>query len=318
MLPRRLAAAGTFAALALVGGSVRAAGPLGPEGSPITTSDYRIDLSRGVVLAGTRVLGLAGAYVAIAEGVDGNSANPVAPAMRSPHSHDHFDYDLGFGLTFPSAVSGTDLFNSGDRTSLSASQNDALFVDLAANLQFGRWGTGVSLHYTTFEVAEPGGQSLGLNARFGGLRVQVARSWLDGQFLLGLGSRGTGLVIANKDPEPGEPAELFHIEGAAAEVGALFRPNDAPYRIGVAVRSAVITNQLSSEVTPDADGIGSSRATAPTSTCRTRSPCLGTSMPGWPCSSGPARSIRAGSIRTRPCGGWTAISHGRRPSAVAA
>ena len=254
MLPRRLAAAGTFAALALVGGSVRAAGPLGPEGSPITTSDYRIDLSRGVVLAGTRVLGLAGAYVAIAEGVDGNSANPVAPAMRSPHSHDHFDYDLGFGLTFPSAVSGTDLFNSGDRTSLSASQNDALFVDLAANLQFGRWGTGVSLHYTTFEVAEPGGQSLGLNARFGGLRVQVARSWLDGQFLLGLGSRGTGLVIANKDPEPGEPAELFHIEGAAAEVGALFRPNDAPYRIGVAVRSAVITNQLSSEVTPDADG----------------------------------------------------------------
>ncbi|MBI3207150.1 MAG: hypothetical protein HYZ29_36775 [Myxococcales bacterium] len=254
MPARRLAFTGAVAALMTAGVSAHAAGPLGPDGSPITTSDYRIDLSRGVVLAGTRVLGLAGAYVAIAEGVDGNSANPVAPAMRSPNSYDHFDYDLGFGLTFPSAVSGTDLFNSGDRTSLSASQKDALFVDLAANLQFGRWGTGVSLHYTTFEVAEPGGQSLGLAARFGGVRLQVARSWFDGQFLLGLGSRGTGLVIRNENPEPGEPAELFNIEGASAELGALYRPNDAPFRVGVAARSAVVTNQLSSEVPANADG----------------------------------------------------------------
>lgn len=245
---------GAFALVALGAGSARAAGPLGPEGSTIATSDYRVDLTQGVVLAGTRVLGLAGAYVAIAEGVDGNSQNPVAPAVRSTHSHDHVDYDLGFGLTFPAAVSGNDLFNSGDRTTVSASQSDALFLDIAANLQMGRWGVGASLHYTTFEVAEPGGPSLGLNARFGGIRLQVARSWLDGQFLFGLGSRGTGMVVENKDPEPGEPSELFHIEGAALEMGALLRPNDAPYRIGVATRSAVITNELKADVPKNAAG----------------------------------------------------------------
>lgn len=244
------------ACLAVLGSAAvaRSAGPLGPEGSPITTSDYRIDLTQGVVLAGTRVLGLAGAYVAIAEGVDGNTVNPVAPAVRSPHSLDSFDYDVGFGFTLPGAVSGTDLFNSGDRTNVSSSQEGALFIDLAGNLQFGNWGTGVSLHYTTFEVVDPSGQSLGLDARFGGIRLQVARAWLDGQFLLGLGSRGTGLVIQNRDPEPGEPAQLFSIEGAAAEIGALVRPNGAPYRIGVAVRSAVVTNALSSDVKANADG----------------------------------------------------------------
>ena len=254
MLCRRLFSIGAWLALLTSASVARAAGPLGPEGSPIATSNYRIDLTQGVVLAGTRVLGLAGAYVAIAEGVDGNSANPVAPAMRSPHSLDNFDYDVGFGFTLPAAVGGTDLFNSGDRTDVSTSQDAALFLDLAGNLQFGRWGTGVSLHYTTFEVADPGGQSLGLNARFGGIRLQVARAWLDGQFVLGLGSRGTGLVIQNKDPEPGEPAQLFDIAGAAAEIGALVRPNGAPYRIGVAVRSAVVTNALSSDVAANADG----------------------------------------------------------------
>lgn len=254
MLARRI---GIAAALALCLGaarSARAAGPLGPDGATITTSDYRVDLTQGVVLAGTRVLGLAGAYVAIAEGVDGNSVNPVAPAMRPVHSYDHTDYDLGFGLTFPAAVRGNDLFNSGDRDSVSATQADALFIDLAANLQIGRWGTGASIHYTTFEVARDDGQSLGLNARFGGIRLQVARSWFDGQFLVGLGSRGTGLLVENKNPEPGEPKQLFHIEGAAAEFGTLVRPNGAPYRIGVAARSAVVTNQLSAEVEPNAAG----------------------------------------------------------------
>jgi hypothetical protein len=245
---------GPLLALLCVATGAEAAGPLGPEGAPITTSEYRVDLTQGVVLAGTRVTGLAGAYVAVAEGTDGNGVNPVAPAMRPAYSFDHTDYDLGLGLTFPAAIRGNDLFNSGDRTSVSSSQDDALFVDLAGNLQLGRWGVGASIHYTTFEVTSASGDSLGLDAQFGGLRLQLARSWVEGQFLLGLGSRGTGLVIENRNPEPGEPSELFHINGAAAEIGALFRPNDAPYRVGVAVRSAVVTTALLTDVPPDAAG----------------------------------------------------------------
>ncbi|MGE0325402.1 MAG: hypothetical protein AB7S68_23955, partial [Polyangiaceae bacterium] len=53
------------------GGVALAAGPLGAEGSEIRTSDYTVDLYQGPVTASSRVIGLGGAYVSIAEGVEG-------------------------------------------------------------------------------------------------------------------------------------------------------------------------------------------------------------------------------------------------------
>ncbi len=195
-----------------------AAGPLGPEDSVITTSDYRVDLTQGPVLAGTRVLGLAGAYVAISEGVDGNSQNPAAPAVRTAYSVDHFDYDLGFGLTFPAALAGNDFFNSGTRTNLSRSQKGFVFLNIAGNAQLGRWGVGASFDYQRYELRSSQTQAgFGLTAQFGGARFQGAHAFDDGQFILGIGSRGTGLVVERTDPSSltGEP--LFDISGAALE-----------------------------------------------------------------------------------------------------
>ncbi|MFO0572316.1 MAG: hypothetical protein U0263_42240 [Polyangiaceae bacterium] len=242
----------TVAALGSWASNARAAGPLGPDGSPIATSNYRVDLSQGVVLGGNRVLGLAGAYVAIAEGIDGNSQNAAAPAVRTAYSFDHLDYDLGFGLTFPAAVRGNDLFNSGDKTTLSRNQKSALFIDIGGNLQIGRWGVGLTASYMQFQLA-PQGQNLGLTSRFGGLRLQIARAFADGQLVLGVGSRGTGLVVERENPSGGS-TQLFNIEGADAEFGTLWRPNDQPFRIGAAVRSAVITNDLTTDVPKDALG----------------------------------------------------------------
>ncbi len=54
---------------------------------------------------------LAGAFVAIGEGVEGNTQNPAAPAVRVPWSNAHFDYDLGFGVTFPATLKNSDFFN---------------------------------------------------------------------------------------------------------------------------------------------------------------------------------------------------------------
>src|SRR5882672_1869955 len=89
---------------------------LGTNGEPITTSSYSLDLFQGPVFAGSRVTGLAGAYVAIAEDVDGDLQNPAAPAVRPFFSYTHFDYWLGFGLTFPATLQNTDFFNSGSST----------------------------------------------------------------------------------------------------------------------------------------------------------------------------------------------------------
>lgn len=242
-----------LAAFAITGRAL-AAGPLGNEGDPIATSEYRIDLSQGVVLAGTRVLGLAGAYVAIAEGVDGNSQNPAAPAVRTAYSFDHFDYDLGFGLTFPASISGNDFFNRGETSNLNRSQKGFLFFNVAANAQFGRWGLGVALDYQSYELRSSETQGYGLNARFGGARIQAAHAFDDGQFILGMGSRGTGFAIQRQEPGATSGESLFDVEGAALEFGGLWRPNDQPFRIGAAVRSAVLTTTINTDVPRNANG----------------------------------------------------------------
>ncbi|MFO0571142.1 MAG: hypothetical protein U0263_36255 [Polyangiaceae bacterium] len=241
----------TVAALGSWASNARAAGPLGPDGSPIATSNYRVDLSQGVVLGGNRVLGWP-APTWPSPRASTATRRTRRPAVRRPISFDHLDYDLGFGLTFPAAVRGNDLFNSGDKTTLSRNQKSALFIDIGGNLQIGRWGVGPTASYMQFQLA-PQGQNLGLTSRFGGLRLQIARAFADGQLVLGVGSRGTGLVVERENPSGGS-TQLFNIEGADAEFGTLWRPNDQPFRIGAAVRSAVITNDLTTDVPKDALG----------------------------------------------------------------
>ena len=82
---------------------------------------------QGPVFAGSRVTGLAGAYVAIAEDVDGDLQNPATPAVRPFFSYSHFDYWLGFGLTFPATLKDIDFFNSGSKTHIANSPDSFVF-----------------------------------------------------------------------------------------------------------------------------------------------------------------------------------------------
>ena len=85
---------------------------LGTNGAQLQTSRYAVDLFQGPVLASTRVIGMGGAYVAIAEGVEGSFYNPAAPAVRQPWSRHNIDYDLGAGITSPGTLQRSDFFNS--------------------------------------------------------------------------------------------------------------------------------------------------------------------------------------------------------------
>ena len=66
----------------LTGEAALADGPLGANGERITTSSYSIDLYQGPVSAGNRVIGLGGAYVAIAE-VGGRGPVPMNRRVRA-------------------------------------------------------------------------------------------------------------------------------------------------------------------------------------------------------------------------------------------
>lgn len=210
---------------------------LGPEGSPIRTNAYSVDLHQGAVLASSRVTGLAGAYVAIAEGVDGNPQNPAAPSVRVPWSFYHFDYDLGLSFTLPTALHDGDFFNSrGDDRSQSEDQN-VVFLNAAANLQFGTWGFGLTVDLQEYHL-DRAAEDDTLKGQFGVAHLIVSNAFADGQLLIGGGIRTTALSVVDTE---GKDRQLFGTTGAGVEVGVLWRPNDERFRFGAAVHSAVTT-----------------------------------------------------------------------------
>jgi len=253
---KRLVRAGVLAGLVIFGvARIAGAQPLGPDGSTIVTNQYSVDLTQGPVLASVRVTGLAGAYVAIAEGVDGNAHNPAAPAVRLPYSYDYFDYDLGFGVTFPSSIEGSDFFNSGTRTNLPRSeQSGFVFLDIAATLQFGPLGLGFTTglqQYSLDRSADPTQQQDTLSAQFGIGHLIAAHAFEDHQLMLGVGTRTTALSVVKLNATASEaPEEVVTMTSAGFEVGALWRPNEQPFRIGAAFHSSM---------TPDAKPEGAAR-----------------------------------------------------------
>ncbi len=77
---------------------------LAPEGQPIVTNHYATRSHQGPVFASSRVVALAGTFVAMADGVDGDTQNPASPGVRVPYSYSDVDNELGAGLTFPGGL----------------------------------------------------------------------------------------------------------------------------------------------------------------------------------------------------------------------
>jgi len=256
----RVGSLGAGLAAALHLSPAEAGGALGGDGTPIRTSQYGVDLTQTPVLAGARVTGLAGAYVALAEGVDGDIQNPAAPAVRPPYSVDHVDYDLGLGLTLPASLTSTDFFNTGrGRTQLSdARQGGFVFVNPAANLMWGRLGLGAALELQNYTLRRSddtaGARKDRIDAQFLVTHLQAANLFAEGALSVGVGLRILSLAVTNPNAPSGQ-GDLFTTEGAGIELGALLMPRGAPYRIGASFRSGVVTEpNAKSRLTPNADG----------------------------------------------------------------
>ncbi len=228
-----------FAVGSLPGGAQ--AQSLGANGSRIQTNDYSIDLYQGPVLASTRVIGLGGAYVAVAEFVEGNTQNPAAPGVRAAHSLDYYDWDAGIGFTFPSTVSGSDFFNTGKQGTslLNTDEQGFVFFEVAGNFQFGHWGIGLGIRAQEYGLARADDGGDELESQIGGLDLQIARGFLDGQLVFGLGATTGGLQVFNRNAENQAEGTLFNSVGGNYALGALIRPNESSYRIGAAVRGKI-------------------------------------------------------------------------------
>ncbi|HEY6725564.1 MAG TPA: hypothetical protein VI197_16120 [Polyangiaceae bacterium] len=231
----------------------RAGGPLGDNGSTIETSSYAIDISQGPVLGGARLTGLGGAYVAIAEDVDGDLQNPAAPAVRPFYSIDWFDWWPGLGLTLP-ALADLDYFNTGERDADSRAPSTFLFLTPALNLQWGSFGVGMTAELQNYSADAGSSLDNTLDTSILTVHGQFANSFMDGQLVAGLGTRVVTLALVDDFRRDDEEAN-FKSTGSGPEIGVLVRPNGQPFRLGASFRGPVDTQpHFTSGLLPNENG----------------------------------------------------------------
>ena len=206
-----------------------------------------IDAARGPISAGTRRLGLGGAFVAIAEDTDGVASNPASVAVRLPFSFHDWDYSLGLHVAVSSWLPGNDLLNSSG-TSSEVSESSAIFGTMTAIGYYKHFGFGAAAEAQSNEATRQdraqGLEPTDLTANFGALHASIAYGFLDGQLLLGAGPRLAGISF---DPETSGSGPLS-AAGVGGEVGVIVKPLGTQFRAGVAFRSAISTSVPDPEV----------------------------------------------------------------------
>lgn len=240
-----------FFAFALYARPCRAAGPLGPDGAPITTSDFTIDVFGGPVLGGSRMSGLGGAYTAIAEGTDGNLQNPATPAVRPFYSVSRLDYWAAFGFTLP-ALAELDYFNTGERDPNERLPTSFLYLMPALNVQWSTLGFGVTAELQQFSLPAPTASGE-IVTRIATTHFQAANGFFADQLVVGLGLRNVALAVSDETcrdrgfgtcvrTEVRRRKYSFSSTGLGPEFGLLIKPEGLPFRVGAAYRAAVVTD----------------------------------------------------------------------------
>lgn len=229
----------------------RAGGPLGPEDSRILTSRYAIDFYSGPVVSASRVIGLAGSFSAIAEGVDAVPINPAAAAVRVPWSYEWFDYDVTLGISFPTAILGSDIENLGLRAS--EYHYDGYYVPsigLVGN--FGRTGIGLTVEDRRYALsAATGSTEDHFAASLYSVHAVVARGLWHGQLTFGVGLRLIGFSLIDDTTK----ATRLAMTGLSAEAGVVVAPTDSRFRLGLVGRLPVSARpQADSELKPNPEG----------------------------------------------------------------
>jgi len=222
---------------------------LGEQGEPIDTSDYTIDLYEGPTLASSRIVGLAGAYAPIAEGVAGYSYNPAAVAVRVPWSQKSFDWELDGGITLPSSITNFDFDNNGD----DRFANEAgLFLTGGGGLRFDHLGIGASVEFSTYRVNSLT-EDRALNVNVTSVLAVVGYGFFHNQLLAGIGVALENVGITNVDG-----GQIASVSGPAGYVGVLWAPIPLPIRVGASVRwtppASSLPDSAPGGVEPDDDG----------------------------------------------------------------
>lgn len=212
---------------------------------PLADNHYAIDLFQGPILAPLRVIGIAGAYAAYAEGIAGMVANAAAPALREPFSVNWLEADIAASISIPiEAFQNNDFDNSGG---IDYDYSNFVYLTLGGQLQVGNLGLGINAEVQRYSLTDESGDRtavvIGKYHFLGGARL------LAGQLMLGGGARAVTLGLD-------APETNLTIAGIAPELGFLIRPDWASYRLGATFRFPVNGGRfLGRAVTLDPQGV---------------------------------------------------------------
>ena len=196
---------------------------------PITSSDYNLDLFQGPVITASRVIGLAGAYVPLAEGCEGEYSNAASPSVRVPYSLGKWDWDVCLGFTNPGAFAGNDFENRGANfQTLPTRFSTSVTVNAGLELQYGPVGVTVVFDESRFGLENASVSDSVIINRVTG---SISNAFLDDQLLLGVGFR-TATFDADRNGQT-----ILTSGGASTQFGAILKPKRTPVRLGATLRT---------------------------------------------------------------------------------
>ncbi|RKH37718.1 hypothetical protein [Corallococcus sicarius] len=212
-----------------------AAAPALAQDVPTEPRPERLYFNSGALLGSSRVVGLGGAYVGIAEGAAGFPSNLSALAQRSPSLER--DWDLGVTLSWLDLPFTSTQRRDVDNDGLADESVDSRQLLGALMLQYKRFGIGFLWRNGRT------GYCLTLGCRGQGeqLRVSLTQSVLAGSVAFGQDDFILSLGIFSAQAsfsELGDESWRYGDTGVAVDM--LYRPHGRPYRIGVAVRPEVV------------------------------------------------------------------------------
>ncbi len=200
------------------------------QGKVLNSNDYGIDLFTGPVVGPGRIVGMAGAYSAIATGIDGAQWNPAGYAERAEHEIDWWEWEVTGGISLGGLFTRNDFDNNGTSALSTA---DAVRITLGGRLQFAQSGFGINVIDQQYTLSNREGSSADVS--FTTTRVGTAYAFLGGDLVAGIALRAISLDVE----DPNSNKTVVNFEGLGFEVGLLLRPAFRRYRVGAAFRSAV-------------------------------------------------------------------------------
>ncbi len=215
----------------------------GPETSPITDSNYSIELYDGVAIGNTAVVGMGGATVALAIGTSGTLFNPSAPAVKPTTDTDTWSWD--YHLDYLNGSLSTDYDNNGIT---SAEGGTSVFTG-GLGLRIGEWAGALTATQQYAPVSDafvttPGNPMVPLQASVLRLQLAMARWVTSIDTAIGVSVQSAQFELKPECAGAGCES-LFNVAGAGFEAGATWAPRQQSFRIGAALATPIAGGAVS-------------------------------------------------------------------------